>query len=411
MDPFVCEELTGGLRVAVVTETYPPEVNGVAKSAARFAEGLAARGHRLQLVRPRQGEGDGAQPAGELEQVLMRGISVPRYPDLKMGLPAKRALVRLWSFRRPDIVHVVTEGPLGWSALEAAAKLKLPVVSDFRTNFHSYSSHYGVGWLTKPILSYLRRFHNRTLCTIVPTAAMRAELAALGFQRLRVIARGIDTQLFSPAKRDAQLRAGWGADAGDMVLLYVGRLAVEKNLDAVVAVAERMPEAKLVLVGDGPERRRLQARLPNAVFAGLRKGEDLAAHYASGDLFLFPSLTETYGNVTLEAMASGLAVVAFDYAAAGELIESGVNGMLVPRGERGRFVSRVAALAAEPSRLREIGERARASCAEQSWERMVQQLEGVLVASAGGQLVAGQARSARTASPAPNTCATMNGAT
>jgi glycosyltransferase involved in cell wall biosynthesis len=406
MDPIVCEEMTGGLRITVVTETYPPEVNGVAKSAARFAEGLAARGHRIQIIRPRHGAGDDGG-VGELEQVLMRGISIPRYPDLKMGLPAKRALVRMWSFRRPDIVHVVTEGPLGWSALQAAAKLKLPVISDFRTNFHSYSSHYGVGWLKKPILSYLRRFHNRTLCTIVPTAAMRGELTALGFRRVRAIARGIDTGLYDPIRRDPRLRASWGAGPQDTVLLYVGRLAAEKNLAAVAAVYDRTPGTKLVIVGDGPERASLQARMPNAVFAGVRTGTDLAAHYASGDLFLFPSLTETYGNVTLEAMASGLAVVAFDYAAAGELIESGVNGVVVPRGERESFVSRAATLAAEPTRLREIGERARATCAEHSWERVVQQLEGVLLSAASDQFVAGQTRSARTARPAPRTCAPM----
>jgi len=376
MNPIVCEEMTGGLRVAVVTETYPPEVNGVAKSAARFIEGLRGRGHEVQVVRPRQSAAD------QQGDVLMQGFSIPCYRNLKIGLPAKRVLQRMWSFRRPDIVHIVTEGPLGWSALQAAAKLKLPVVSDFRTNFHSYSSHYGVGWLKKPILSYLRRFHNRTLCTIVPTAAMRGELTALGFQRVRVIARGIDTGLYDPARRDPRLRASWGAGPQDTVLLYVGRLAAEKNLNAIVAVYDRTPGTKLVIVGDGPERASLQARMPNAVFAGVRTGTDLAAHYASGDLFLFPSLTETYGNVTLEAMASGLAVVAFDYAAAGELIESGVNGVVVPRGESESFVSRAALLAAEPSRRREIGERARATCAGQSWERVVQQLEGALLAAA-----------------------------
>jgi len=375
MNPIVCEEIAGGLRIAVVTETYPPEVNGVAKSAARFIEGLRSRGHDVQVIRPRQSSADHGEE-------LMRGLSIPCYSNLKVGLPAKRALQRLWTFRRPDIVHIVTEGPLGWSALQAAAKLKLPVVSDFRTNFHSYSSHYGVGWLKKPILSYLRRFHNRTLCTIVPTAAMRGELAALGFQRLRVIARGIDTRLYDPARRDPRLRASWAAGPQDIVLLYVGRLAAEKNLAAVVAVYDRTPGTKLVIVGDGPERASLQARMPNAVFTGVRTGTDLAAHYASGDLFLFPSLTETYGNVTLEAMASGLAVVAYDYAAAGELIESGVNGVVVLRGEGESFVSHAAALAAEPARLRELGEGARATCAEQSWERVVQQLESTLLAAA-----------------------------
>ena len=264
----------------------------------------------------------------------MRGLAIPRYPSLKMGLPARRALERLWTLRRPDLVHIVTEGPLGWSALQAAEKLKLPAVSDFRTNFHAYTTHYGVGWLKKPIFGYLRKFHNRTLFTMVPTEAMRNDLAALGFRGLRVIARGVDTQLFDPARRDEKLRASWGAAPGDPVLIHVGRIAAEKNLPCLAAAyeaaRERTPRAKLVLVGDGPERRALQARFPDAVFAGQRKGEDLAAHYASGDIFLFPSLTETYGNVTLEAMASGLAVVAFNYAAAADVIKHGASGMLVP---------------------------------------------------------------------------------
>src|SRR6202008_1215046 len=127
-----------------------------------------------------------------------------------MGLPARRALERLWTLRRPDLVHIVTEGPLGWSALQAAEKLKLPAVSDFRTNFHAYSAHYGVGWLKTPIIAYLRKFHNRTLFTLVPTEGVRNELAGLGFRGLRVIARGVDTRLFDPARRDEQLRASWG---------------------------------------------------------------------------------------------------------------------------------------------------------------------------------------------------------
>ncbi len=405
--PIVFEELPGALRslrLAVVTETYPPEINGVATSVARFVEGLRLRGHRIQLVRPRQDAAD----RGRTDEVLMHGISIPRYPNLKLGLPAKRALARLWSFHRPDLVHIVTEGPLGWSALQAALKLKLPVVSDFRTNFHTYSSHYGVGWLKKPILAYLRKFHNRTLCTMVPTEAARSELAALGFQRLRVIARGVDTRLFDPARRDEALRASWGAAPGDPVLLHIGRLAAEKNLPTLAAAYEearrRTPRARLVLVGDGPARRQLQARFPDAVFAGPRTGEDLAAHFASGDVFLFPSLTETYGNVTLEAMASGLAVVAFDYAAAAELIRRGVSGLLAGYGDAESFVSQAAALAADPARVRRLGGRARIESTGRGWELVVQQLETVLLAVAdAGAASAAYASSGvrRTRMPAP----------
>ena len=371
------------LRVAAVSETWPPEVNGVAKTAARFVEGLRQCGHQVQLVRPRQGSADRAG-AGE---ILTSGMTIPRYADLRVGLPAKNVLVRLWSFRRPDVVHIVTEGPLGWSALRAAHKLRLPVVSDFRTNFHAYSSHYGVGWLRRPILAYLRKFHNRTLATLVPTEAMRAELAGRGFQRLRVIARGVDTRLFDPARRDAGLRASWGAAPGDPVLVYVGRLAPEKNLATLAAACERAlaaaPGLRLVFVGDGPARRELQARFPAAIFSGARAGADLAAHYASGDIFLFPSLTETWGNVTLEAMASGLAVVAYDYAAASEVVHHGASGLLVPFGDVASFTAHVAALAADPERVRRLGGNARRAALERGWDRVVAELEAVLAAAAG----------------------------
>lgn len=178
------------LQVALVTETYPPEVNGVAATIARVVEGLRASGHQLQLVRPRQDSLQEPLCEARFSEVLVRGLPIPRYPQLKMGLPARRALLRLWTAQRPDVVHIVTEGPLGWSALQAATQLRLPVVSDFRTNFQAYSRHYGVGWLRAPVMAYLRRFHNRTACTMVPTESLKAELGAAGFKGLRVVARG-----------------------------------------------------------------------------------------------------------------------------------------------------------------------------------------------------------------------------
>jgi glycosyltransferase involved in cell wall biosynthesis len=150
------------LRVAMVTETYPPEVNGVARTIGLMAEGLCRRGHAVQLVRPRQ-NGHDHPGAGEL---LARGLAIPRYPQLKMGLPAGAALSRAWSQERPDVVHIATEGPLGWSALAAAQKLEIPVATDFHTNFQTYSRHYGFAWLARPVMAYLRRFHNRAHCTM-----------------------------------------------------------------------------------------------------------------------------------------------------------------------------------------------------------------------------------------------------
>ena len=379
------------LRVAIVTETYPPEVNGVSMTVARVVTGLHGRGHELQLIRPRQrGAGDGTPAAPRFDEVLMRGLPVPRYPQLRMGVPSKRQLVRLWSLRRPDVVHIATEGPLGWSALQACRHLQLPVTSDFRTNFHAYSRHYGVGWLRKPIMAYLRKFHNATLCTMVPTEALRHDLQACGLRGLRVVSRGVDTALFDPVRRSPALRAAWGANDDTLVVTCVGRLAAEKNLGLLVRAFESMSargaDVRLVLVGDGPQRAELSQRCPSAVFAGQRAGEDLAAHYASADFFVFPSMTETFGNVVTEAMASGLPVLAFDHAAASQVIEPGHTGLRVAFGDEAAFVRAAAEAALDPPRLRAIGAAARERALALGWEGVVDQFELVLRSAVTGRL-------------------------
>ena len=371
------------LRLAVVTETYPPEVNGVAMTVARLVQGLRERGHDLQLVRPRQQVGEQANADGKLHEVLVRGLPIPRYRQLKMGLPAKRELVERWTRRRPDLVHIATEGPLGWSALQAATVLKLPVTSDFRTNFHAYSRHYGIAWLHQPIMAYLRKFHNRTQCTMVPTAALQRELLGMGFLNLAVVARGVDSQRFTPDWRSAALRASWGAGPGTWVVACVGRLAPEKNLGLLITAFEAMrrvrPDSLLLLVGDGPARAELQARCPQAVFAGMRTGDDLAAHYASADAFVFPSVTETFGNVTPEAMASGLPVLAFDYAAASQLICHGTNGLLAPLGDEEAFVIQAGQLATDRAQAAVMGDLARATAQSQQWSRVIGEVEQHMV--------------------------------
>ena len=312
----------------------------------------------------------------------MRGLPIPRYPELRMGIPSKGGLIRLWQLKRPDLVHIATEGPLGWSALRAALYLKLPVSSDYRTNFQSYSTHYGVGFLYKPIMAYLRKFHNRAHCTMVPTQALRNSLAVAGFHHLRVVSRGVDTVAFDPAHRSDQLRARWGLGPEGLAVVCVGRLAPEKNLALLLrafeAIEHRNPHARLVLVGNGPMREELQAKCPGALFAGQLRGQALAEHYASADLFLMPSVTETFGNVTTEAMASGLTVLAFDYAAAADLIKDGINGRVTPLGDSEAFVRAAVALAAEPGLRMRIGTEARRTALELDWKRIVQNFEAVL---------------------------------
>ncbi|HOB93596.1 MAG TPA: glycosyltransferase [Aquabacterium sp.] len=368
------------LQIALVTETYPPEVNGVAGNVARLVQGLRERGHRLQLVRPRQPGDAAGSSAAAPDELLLRGLPIPRYPQLRMGLPATGALLAQWRARRPDVVHIATEGPLGWSALRAARRLGLPVTSDFRTNFDAYSRHYGIGWLRGPILGYLRHFHNATQATMVPTPALQQALQGQGFAGVHVVARGVDTARFSPVWRSDALRRSWGAGAHTWVVAHVGRLAPEKNLSLLVHAYQAMrqvrPDSLLLLVGDGPARAELRAQCPGAVFAGMRSGDDLAAHDASADAFVFPSLTETFGNVTPEAMASGLPVLAYDQAAAGQLVGHGRSGLLAAPGDAQRFVALAADLALDAGRARAWGAAGRRTALACQWEQVIAQVAG-----------------------------------
>jgi glycosyltransferase involved in cell wall biosynthesis len=335
------------MNVALVTETYLPEVNGVAMTLGRIAGGLAARGHRIRIVRPRQKhERTGLLANGAL---LTPGLPIPRYPELRFGLPAVSRLWQNWRNQTPDVVHVATEGPLGLSALAAARQLDIPVVSTFHTNFHTYSQHYGVGWLQGSIERYLRWFHNRTAATLVPTATLAEDLSARGFRSVGVLSRGVDTRLFNPEKRSQDLRTQWGASEHDLVVAVVGRMAPEKNLglalSAFAAIRANHPAARMICVGAGPLFAPLQRKHPECRCVSARHGEDLAAHYASADLFLFPSLTETFGNVVSEALASGLPVVSFDRAAASDLIRNGQNGELVAPGNAEGFIAAACRLA------------------------------------------------------------------
>src|SRR6266478_4776511 len=209
----------GALRVAVVTETYPPEINGVARTVGLMVEALLERDHEVQLIRPRQGRERLPSLGGAPRERLVAGFAIPFYRHLQIGLASPSMLHREWSQSRPDLVHVVTEGPLGWAAVSAAGRLAIPICSDFHTNFHSYSRHYGLGVFSGIVSRYLRALHNRTDCTLVPTVEMQSHLEVLGFERVKVVGRGVDTWLFSPARRNERLRATWGCRGSEMVAL------------------------------------------------------------------------------------------------------------------------------------------------------------------------------------------------
>ncbi len=388
---------TALLHITLITETFPPEINGVANTLGRLCEGLRARGHQVELVRPRQGA-DQSRPSDD-ELLLCRGWPLPGYPGLQWGQSSMHKLLRRWTRQRPDVLYIATEGPLGLSALRAARRLGISVVSGFHTNFQQYSNQYGLSLLSRLVTHYLRWFHNRSTLTLVPSASQRLELERRHFERLGMLSRGVDSQLFHPAKRDNTLRDSWGLANDDIGVLHVGRLAQEKNLallkrcfDALQATYPQR-RIKLIIVGDGPQRPLLERDLPDAVFCGTQRGEELARHYASGDLFLFPSLTETFGNVVLEAMASGLGVVAYDQAAATQHIRHGYNGVLAMPGDENAFCDAAIWLLEERETLRRARLNARQHASRQGWPAIIEQFEHQLRGACGEQpAIAGASR-------------------
>ena len=374
--------------ISVVTETYRPEINGVALTLGRLVDGLRDLGHLVTVVRPRWHKAEprwreqddaGAHPG----VTVVPGIPIPGAHGVQFGMPSAGRLRRLWQRERPDVVYVATEGPLGWCAVRVANQAGIPVFSGFHTNFHSYSVHYRFGWLRTAILHYLAYFHARARGTIVASLDLADRLRELGLEHISVLGRGVDNRLFNPTRRCAALRRAWGAGEDDLVAMSVGRIAPEKNLDLAVKAFRAMkivsPSARLVMVGDGPSRASLQKQHPDVMFAGVQTGDQLAGHYASADVFLFPSETDTFGNVTLEAMASGLAVVAYDYAAAHQHISHGETGLLAPLGDAQAFIEAAASAARETGRARAIGLRARTSVSALDWPSVVERFLTILL--------------------------------
>lgn len=378
------------VKIALVTETFPPEINGVAMTFGVIARALGRRGHEVTVYRPRRDD----LPVGELDrgftEVAMPGMPIPRYPMLRAGLPAAGRLRRRWTMDRPDLVHVATEGPLGSTAVSAARRLGIPVTSSFHTNFHAYTRHYGFGPLHRLVLRWLRHVHNRTRRTFAPTAELCAELAALGFRDLVVMSRGVDTWQFHPARRSAALRAKWGAGPDDPLVIHAGRMAPEKNYSllfrAFAAMRAANPRCRFVVVGDGPLRARLQRDHPECVFTGFIPSAELAQHYASADIYIHASLTETFGNVLTEAMASGLAVAGFDYAAARQFISHGRTGLAVDCAEPDALVEAAVLLATDPLLRAQLRAGARTAVEAQSWDRVIARFEADLAEVAGVHL-------------------------
>jgi glycosyltransferase involved in cell wall biosynthesis len=368
--------------ITVVTETYWPEVNGVAMTLFRLVNGLVKRGHQIQLVCPCHANRCVDELSSKVHYLPVRGVSVPGYNEVNIGFPSRKRLKQMWRSDSPDVIYVATEGPLGWAAVKEANRCGIPIISGFHTNFHSYSRHYRLGFMESIVERYLATIHNKTRTTVVPTHEQKIMLETMGVLNVDVMGRGVDTDLFSPLKRDPALRGQWGVENHEPVMIYVGRIAEEKNLDLTIrtyySLREINEKLKFVLVGDGPLLKKMKKDHPSFIFSGMQTGEALAAHYASGDIFAFTSLTETFGNVILEAMASGLGVVAYDYAAARLHIQPGENGLRAKLNDQDDFLHTAKQLVQNDVLLKKLRNNAGKYALQHNWESVVEQFETIL---------------------------------
>jgi glycosyltransferase involved in cell wall biosynthesis len=358
------------VRIGLVSDTYLPQVNGVTTVVRRIVALLRAQGHEVAVVAPRYPAFAGAPGERELR---IRSLPFPLYPDIRLSWPSFRRIAAFFDEFQPDLVHVHTEGALGVAGRRYALARKLPLVTSFHTNFPQYSRYYGVGFLEPAVWRWLVRFHGPAAVTLTPGDSVRAELVRRGITHAAVWGRGVDTRLFHPGRRDAGWRR-WLAGADDTtVVLHVGRLAREKNLDVMIeawhaargALGQR---ATFVAAGEGPLARDIESDLPFVRMLGFLPRQHLATLYASADVCVFPSHTETCGLVALEAMASGVAVIAADAGGFRESLRDGVTGMLVPPGDRHRYVEAIIELALDPASRLLLGAAARERALERDVE-------------------------------------------
>lgn len=357
-----------GVRLALFTDTFAPQLNGVTRTLDRLVAAVEARGGAVHVETV---QAPGAAPDGRVHR--SRSLPFWAYPELRIAAPAARAVEARLARFAPTLVHATTPFGVGIAGRRAALGGELPFVTSYHTSFASYLSHYGLSTLDRAAWPFLRWFHNSGARTFVPSRPVLGELATRGFTGLRVWSRGVDPQRFSPQHRSAAMRTRMGAAADTFVVAYVGRLAPEKGIDVAMramraVIARHGARVRFVLAGDGPSAAALRANAPEGTwFAGALTGETLSAFYASADAFLFPSATETFGNVVLEAMASGLPVIAPDSGATTEFAHEG-TALDYPTGLPDAIAGRVEWLLADHRlrhNLRAAGLRVAAS---RSWE-------------------------------------------
>ena len=362
------------MRIAIVSDTYTPQVNGVARTLARTTDALRARGHEVRVFTTTDPE---ATEDASVARFPSRALWL--YPQLRFATPSTRRMSKALLAWKPDLVHIATPFGIGLAGRRAALKLGLPMVSSYHTSLSKYAEFYGLGAIAGIGWRFLRWFHNGTRRTLCPTHAIVAELEAHGFDKLAVWGRGIDTAQFNPRWRSDALRTSWGADDDTIVIALVGRLAAEKGLDvALDAVSELASERRdivCVVAGDGPYEHECRRRAPaGTIFTGRIGGSTLSEVYASADVFLFPSTTDTFGNVAQEAMASGLVVIGADVPQTREVLPEDC-GLFFRPGDAASLATELRSLFASVDGIARRKQQGVAAMAARSWTAVFDGLE------------------------------------
>lgn len=362
------------MRIAIITESFPPDVNGVAHCVVRVVENLVRKGHHPLIIAPDSGRGPELDAGFPFPVERVPSVPLPGYPSFRLGLPSpatRKAIVR----HGTEIVHLASPVALGAWGTRVARAERLPVVAVFQTDLPSYARAYHLGRVAESFTwHWLRDVHNTAGRTLAPSNTTAADLADHGIERVRRWGRGVDTERFQPSRRDEVLRAAL-APNGEVIVGYVGRLAIEKRVDLLAAVAA-LPGVKLAVTGGGPMEEGLRAALPEAAFLGMRSGTDLARIYASLDVFVHTGPFETFGQTIQEAAASGLPVVAPASGGPLDLVDDGGTGYLVPPGDPDALSAAVLKLAEDAALRARLGAAARRRVLGRTWSALTDELLG-----------------------------------
>ncbi len=361
------------MKIAIFTDTFSPQINGVTKTLDRLLEYFEQKGIDYLVFAP----DTPAQQASCFQKKIRRipAFNFLLYPELRISVPNYYSIKRQLNQFKPDLLHLITPFNLGLNGFKYARDHQLPFVASYHTNFSQFLAYYNLKFLENPSWHFFRWFHNQAEQNYCPSQSTLEELTAQGINNLKIWGRGINPKLFSPEKRSCAWRKKYGLEDKTTVL-YVGRLAPEKNIKLLIDSIKQLnknyyDQTIFLLTGDGPSYQELRQQSPdNVIFTGYLTGETLSAIYASADIFAFPSVTETYGNVILEAMASGLPVVAFRAGGVKENLRDHYNGLACPENDLGEFRTKLEELITNPKLRHQLSKNARQYSLNRSWEHV-----------------------------------------